>query len=74
MVYVVILFKTALNHPGFTVQKEIYKIVTYEYVLSTAVLSLVLTVIYEDDDCEEVKVSNKELNVSNECNRLRKGL
>lgn len=38
------LFTTALNHPGFTVQEEVYKIVTY--VLSTAVLSLVLTVIY----------------------------
>lgn len=65
------LFTTALNHPGFTIQEEIYKIDTY--VLSTAVLSLVLTVIYEDYDCEEVKVGKKELNGLNECNRLRKG-
>lgn len=64
------LFKTALNHPGFTVQEEIYKIKIVTYVLSTAVLSLVLTVIYEDDDCEEVKVGKKELNGLNECNRL----
>lgn len=68
-------FTTALNHPGFTIQEEIYKIGTYA--LSTVVLSLVLTVIYKDDDCEEVKVgrtSEKELNGLNECNRLRKGL
>lgn len=61
-----LLFITALNHPGLTVQEEIYKIVLY--VLSIAVLSLVLTVIYEDDDCEEVKVgrtSKKELNCLN---------
>lgn len=42
--------------------------------LSTAVLSLVLTVIYEDDDCEEEIVSKKELNCLIECNRLRKDL
>lgn len=61
---------TELNHPGFTVQEEIYK-TTVTYVLSTAVLSLVLTVIYGDDDCEEVKVGKKEMNGLNECNRLR---
>lgn len=68
-----LLFITALNHPGFSVQEEIYKIITY--VLSIAVLSLVLTVIYEDDDCEQVKVGRtfkKELNGLIECNRLRK--
>lgn len=66
------LFTTALNHPGFTVQEEIYKIATY--VLSTAVLLLVLTVIHGDDNCEEEKVGKKELNGLNECNRLLKDL